>query len=649
MKSRTGQTMASKSKIVAELGQGDLLLPDRIARSLVANDRTKYYFALLQMARSNADRPMAPVPDLKTERLAGQIDDAWLDDVVSGSHKHSGGGYTIPQAGAILQRISEAVTTMIACLPEEQRSSLETRIGKLDPVAVTGETIDGSAIDRMTSGDRGRGDSLHLVVMDAHKAINRLQMSTAVEVLAGARVHNLSKRSRRLIEAFMGGLNRTAPLKFDHPGLGTTATEHDGSVLIQNDIGTTDAHVLVLRIDGLEAVLTYTDIHERRLKFFQSLFASCDVRWEKVAMRSAESLETNSYLLATSTYAARSEADLCRYLDHLGSRIVFLIDWNKMRKRLRGFVDRDCGIRVMRWAADNEVGHRGLLELGGERMLAEAVEYAAGDSLHYGDRLDSLIGADRAENFLKTAMELASKGLRQGRSRRIIADEIKAELRRHFESSRLAVFAIAARHAALGFDIAITVREALESALRPASTTAMARVAERASVWETRADQLLNNARDDIKRFNRPALLLQFFESADDAVDELEEAASLLELLPLAPKGAGFPAALRNLGDVTLACSQELIKCIECAATITRSDVRDDLDDFLRALDRLIALEHRADELVRTIRRALLSGVDDARMLYLLDQIARALESSTDAYVHSGQSLRAYLMEEVLV
>lgn len=55
------RTMAVKSQIIAELGEPDLLAPERIARSLVANDQVKYYFALLQMARSNADRPAAPV------------------------------------------------------------------------------------------------------------------------------------------------------------------------------------------------------------------------------------------------------------------------------------------------------------------------------------------------------------------------------------------------------------------------------------------------------------------------------------------------------------------------------------------------------------------------------------------------------------
>lgn len=639
--------MAAKSQIVAELGEEDLLTPDRIARSLVANDQAKYYFALLQMARSNADRPIAPVRDLKSERMASQIGDAGLDDVVGAARKKATGLYTIPRAGEIVDRVGSAIDQMIECLPDAVAKSLATRIAAIEKPAIQDDEITGAAIDRMTAGDKSEGDSLHLIVMDAHRAINQLQAETAVETLSGARVHNLSKRSRKLVEAFMSGLNRTAPLKFDHPGLGTTATEHAGRTLIQNDIGTTDAHVLVVRVDGLAAVLTYTDIHRQRLKFFQSLFSDFGVVWENADMRSSANLESKSYLLTTGTYTAATEADLARYLSHLGSRIVFLIDWNKMRKRLRGFVGGDSAVDVIRWAARHDFGHRALLEVGGEVLLGEAVEYAAGQSLRYGDRLDALIGGDNAEAFLRRAFEIASVGLRQGQSRRIIADEIKAELRGYFEVSRQMIFVIAARHAAFGFDVAVTLRESLELIGR-GSRAELSRVAERAVVWEAKADQLLNAARQDIKRFERSASIAAYFNHADDAVDELEEAASLLELMTLVPDTPGPLAELRSLADVALASAQELVKCVECAASVTRSDVRDDLDDFLRALDRLIELEHRADALVRSVRRALVGSVEDARTIYLLDQMARSLETATDAYAHSGQALRTYLMDEVL-
>ena len=77
----------------------------------------------------------------------------------------------------------------------------------------------------------------------------------------------------------MAGVNATAPLKFDHPGLGTTATRAGDRLVIQNDIGTTDAHVLVLHVVGLTLTVMYTDIHAARLRFFQSLLEPMGFQW----------------------------------------------------------------------------------------------------------------------------------------------------------------------------------------------------------------------------------------------------------------------------------------------------------------------------------------------------------------------------------
>jgi hypothetical protein len=42
--------MTIKREVVSELGDDELLKPELIAKSLVANDQVKYYFALLQTA-----------------------------------------------------------------------------------------------------------------------------------------------------------------------------------------------------------------------------------------------------------------------------------------------------------------------------------------------------------------------------------------------------------------------------------------------------------------------------------------------------------------------------------------------------------------------------------------------------------------------
>ncbi len=640
--------MTSKQAIVSELGGGEVLVPDLIARSLVANDQAKYYFALLQTARANADQRRVPSPDLKVERLASRIPDVWLDDVVAGTVKGRAGLYLIPNAPEILHRIGLAITTMLECLPEAQRASFLARLRQLEPPQLDNGSVPGALIYTLASGDRKAGDSLHLLVMDAHRAINKLQDETAVETFEGARVHRLTATGRRRVKAFMDGLNRTAPLKFDHPGLGTTATEYEGQILIQNDIGTTDAHVLVMRIRDLTVTVTYSDIHRARLKFFQSLFESFDMTWEGTDQRKSEKVETGSYLLATGTFAAKDETGLEGYLAHLGSRIVFLIDWNRMRKRLRAFVNKKQAVAALKWAAVNDFGHRGLIELGGEQALAEAIEYAAEKRLRYGDRLDELIDEASAREFIEFALKTASVGLRRRRSRRNILDEIKARLRGFFENARLRIFDTAAAHATCGYDLAFALREALGRIGNENQRASISRFAARAVEWESTADRLLNEAREDIRRFERPQSLLDFFEFADDAVDELEEAAALVDLCGLVVLPDAVLDRLQGLADVALDGAQGLVKCVECAASVTRADVRDDLDEFLNALEELVVIEHRADAHLLDIKRCLILEKDDQRQIMLVRDLAQALEAATDAYAHAGQMLRTYLMNTVI-
>ena len=100
--------MTLKQGIVAELGGTDLLVPDLIARSLQANDQIKYYFALLQTARSNADQPRIPAPDLRTERVASKVADTSLDNVIATTKRDLKHGYSILHAVEIFERIKPA-------------------------------------------------------------------------------------------------------------------------------------------------------------------------------------------------------------------------------------------------------------------------------------------------------------------------------------------------------------------------------------------------------------------------------------------------------------------------------------------------------------------------------------------------------------
>ncbi len=69
-----------------------------------------------------------------------------------------------------------------------------------------------------------------------------------------------------------------------------------------------------------------------------------------------------------------------------------MIDWNKARKALRNFVSNETAKKILHWSALQGYGHRGLLELGGEEAIFEAVRRVAGSRVPYGARLDAALG-----------------------------------------------------------------------------------------------------------------------------------------------------------------------------------------------------------------------------------------------------------------
>ncbi|MGO9990179.1 MAG: hypothetical protein ACLPSY_15500 [Steroidobacteraceae bacterium] len=141
--------------------------------------------------------------------------------------------------------------------------------------------LDPAAISAMTQIGRAHADSLHTLVMDLHKQLNAMQADLAEERVDGAAAYNLADEDRPLVLAFMKGVNRTARLKFMHPGLSTTATRIGDQLVIQNDLGTTDAHVIVIHVKQLIATVTYTDVHRERLAFFQEMLKTQAITWDQ--------------------------------------------------------------------------------------------------------------------------------------------------------------------------------------------------------------------------------------------------------------------------------------------------------------------------------------------------------------------------------
>ena len=460
-------------------------------------------------------------------------------------------------------------------------------------------------------------------------------------------MHSLDDRDRRAVKAFMLGLHRTAPLAFGHPGLATTAVRSAGRLTIQNDIGVTDAHVLVVHVAAGEVTITYTDIHRPRAKFFIALFDGQGLDWKPLTEQRADGIgDEDIFYLLMGRYRSDDPAAIDRFLTFLGSRIVFLIDWNKARKALQTFVGRNASVALLEWAAKNDYGHRAFLVLGGIDLIFEAVHRVAAGRISYGVRLDEALGAEACGEFLQRVLRDTSQGLAAGRTARLIRDEIQADLSRRFETAESAVLTVLVRHLGLSRVLAagITDMLAMPDLMRQAKRQAFA---VRAKQIEAKADQLTVAARELATRIREAGMLRTVIDEVENATDELEDCAYFLSLVPDSDADTIAIAPLSRLAEITLDSVSQLVRAVESASRLPNGE-RADAMTSLQAIDAVVVAERDADAAERDTFAAFVAAPRaDTRALVLGLEIVRKLEKATDHLSHSALSLRDRVMEEL--
>jgi uncharacterized protein Yka (UPF0111/DUF47 family) len=628
-----------KTQILAALGENGLQQATALNAGLAANDRIKYAFSLLQMAIEHAANPNQPAVSLRQERLACGIDDPDLDTVVANA-RDSGKACRIPGAARIFAAIGDDMRLMAAPVLTAKEPGLGDRLAALlgGLPGAKDDLVDPEAVLAMMRAGQGATDSLHRLVMDLHKRLNALQAGMARETVDGAAAYDLEQADRPMVAAFMAGVNRTARLKFNHPGLATTATRAGGRLVIQNDIGTTDAHVIVVHVQDRLVSVTYTDVHAERLAFFQSMLKPRNFAWE--AGRTAMLAAGAPFYLATGQVRAADD-EACRAdLEFLGSRLVFLIDWNRARKQLRGFLRSADRLALLYWAAETEVGHRGFLELGGAATVNRAIEATAGSSMHFGDRLCDVLGDAETVAFLRFVFQATTQGMLSAQSHALTHDRIRVALAGHFSNEERQLLSRAAEHAGLVFELASLVRDGVQDGSEHA-----ARRAKRAKRFEHDADQIVADTREAVRRRPDYAVFLPLLEAADAAADSLEDAAFLLELEEL--EGPAL-AALRDLADLLASGSREWVKAVGHAGQIGLMAGAAETEDFLTAIARIGALEHAADDAQRALAAEAIKSAADFRQLHLFAAVGERLEAAADALKQASLILREHVLEHVV-
>ncbi|MDY0013919.1 MAG: phosphate transport regulator [Rhodocyclaceae bacterium] len=634
-----------KTQAVESLGQRGLLLPAWVKAALAANDRLKLYLTVLQTATEWARHGGREIPDLGREMTVAGMTETWLRALPANASA-LGHHYHLPDLPRLVHALAEDLSIMarpvVDGLPADQEPAPRLRHW-LDWLAtLQGEELNPDQLEALTHGKRGKQDSLHLLVMDLHKAINHLAGELASEVIDGAHAWQLTDWDRLRVRAFMAGLNRTAPLKFDHPGLDTAATRDGERLLIQNDIGTNDAHVLVIQVWERSIALTYSDLHRPRFEFFQRLLAPIGAQWSGVESRVTAGLnEGSAYVVGTATFLCDDEAALDAALSLLAARIVFLIDWNRARKRLQLFVGKAEAVAILEEAARHEVGHRGWLQAGGEALIFGAMQAAGEGAFRIGDRLDEVLGPADAHAFLLAVMRLACEALGRGQPPALVADETRMLLARQARR-RTREFDLLTEHAAYCHTLAQAVSDALAHGHEEDRNEAR-KLAARAKAWERRADHLVMQARDLAERLPRWRPFARLLEQADDVADALEEGAYLISLAA-DHHHRGWTSevrkALAHLAATVLEATQDQVKALAIARTLGAESELADNDAFLAANWRVLRAERDCDELLREARRVILSDVKDAAALTLANDLAGTLEQASDSLLAAAYALR---------
>lgn len=640
-----------KQAAVASLGQASLLLPAWIKVALQANDRLKLYLSVLQSAASRAGNPVAPQPDWSREIVHLNLRDAqWLKDLASGTYlqDHT---LIVPQLGVWLDALAADLALMarpLCELPEHRDAALVDRrdhwLQRLEDLRED-EGLSPQALDALTHGNRGAGDSFHLLVMDLHKRLNAMAVEVATETIDGAHVWQIDSGDRALVQAFMRGLQRTAPLKFGHPGLDTAVTRDGPRLLIQNDIGTNDAHVLVIEVEGQAISLTYSDLHPARFQFFCDLLQAQGFAWSLFEPRTTEGLNQGKpYQVGRAVLQAADSQALEAGLAAIASRIVFVIDWNRARKRLQTFVRKPVAVAVLRHAAEQESGHMAWLLAGGEQLVFEAMQAVDNEAFRIGDRLDQVLGEAATQNFLQDLLRVASSKLREQQPLALIADEARLLLARVLQR-RTFEFDLLAEHAAYGHAIALALCESLEQ-----GPEGVADAVQRAKGWERKADHLLMEARRRAERQSRWQPVVQLLDAMDDIADTLEEAIFIHGML-VRPPLAGLPGevtgAIGQLADTTLAAIQDQIRAIEIARHLSDLSEPTDSEAFLQTLWRMLRAERQCDELLRAAREQIVRNLHAQPVAYALaTELAATVEKATDSLLGAGYRLRALVLSK---
>ena len=417
---------------------------------------------------------------------------------------------------------------------KDQADQAEKRLSTIRALTPIGSSDDVELrqITQLT-GLGGDDDGFHRLVMDLHKALNRLAATYAQETLAGAHVYGLLPDDRPAIEAFMRGLEATKKLKFGHPGLATTATRTGGRLTISKRYRRDRCPC---RCDRRRAGSRRRHLYRRASgarKFFVGLFRDFPVLWSGLERKSAAGPRRRRLLSRHRTLAVRQQRQPRRLSENLGASLVFLIDWNKARKILREWVPKSDAIRVLAWgrpiASATEPSSNSAAANLSQPQFITRHQHGSGSANAWTTRWVATPPSIFSRRFCGFRLTPCCKAVRsgwRGTASRRPWWRICSASKTHGGHDPPSRPGARNRHR----------HHTLRRRTKGAQTIRLRGLGRAGAAHRGKADRIALEARSEIARFDADRGIERLMDRIEDAIDELEQAAFMASLVPLMPR-----------------------------------------------------------------------------------------------------------------
>jgi hypothetical protein len=166
----------------------------------------------------------------------------------------------------------------------------------------------------------------------------------------------------------------------------------------------------------------------------------------------------------------------------------------------------------------------------------------------------------------------------------------------------------------------------------------------RKSIGE-KANRIAIEARSEFTRLGGSTTTEQLVTAAEQAIDELEQAAFIASLMPREVASRAL-VPLADLCATAIACAETAASGLDAAAAVSEGRWLDTEDAFA-STTRLIDLERAADVAEQAITALVFCSDFDWKAALSVLELWRALERATDQMAAIGQFLHTHVMADL--